>query len=135
MRELWRGAAIEGATVGAPLAAAAVIFGVLGLTPSLHWIPDGPLLTFGVAVAAVGLGIAGYLGARRTAHFRGGALAGEIAGLIFGLALGITYIAFGKPVFNLIGGPAAGAAFGVIFGSIGASIERWVGASSTGGIK
>ena len=57
------------------MALAAVILGVLGLSPSLRWIPEVPLLAALVLVPAAILGLTGARVGRRAGTVRAGAFA------------------------------------------------------------
>jgi hypothetical protein len=96
--------------------------GVAGLSPSLTWIPEVPLLTAFVLVPALIIGVAGYRAGGQKGRITSGAAAGAVAGAIGGCVGGLTYVAFGKPALNLPLGFAAGAIGGAIFGAIGARL-------------
>lgn len=101
----------------------AVVFAVLGLTPSLSWIPEAPLLIIAFVVPVGGLVIAGY---------RGGVGAGTLAGAMTGLAGGLAYVAFGKSFVNVPVGLVAGFLAGAVLGWIGGKIRIRAAARSTG---
>ena len=100
-----------------------VALGVAGLSPSVTWIPEVPLLAAFVVVPAVIVGVAGYRAAKREGRVSSGAVAGAIAGAIGGCAGGLTYMAFGKPALNVVLGLAAGVVGGGIVGAVGARLS------------
>ena len=108
----------EGWRWGLLLAAFAIVFGILGLTPSLTWIPEVPLLIAGAVGPVLILAAAGWRAASRSRQARVGALAGALAGAIGGLAGGLSYGAVGKPVVNV--------AVGAIAGALGGALVGWV---------
>jgi hypothetical protein len=113
----------EGLLGGAILSVAAIVLGVLGLSPSFTWIPEALLLA---AFVLVYVGIAGAIGGRAGMHsgrVMAGTLAGVIAGAIAGCAGGLTYVAFGKPVLNVLIGAIGGALAGGIAGGVGAVLD------------
>lgn len=101
---------------GSGLAIFAVTFGILGLTPSLTWIPELPLLVVGAVVPLLLLGWAGWLATRHSGERTSGFLAGALAGAMGGVAGGICYVAYGKPVLNVAVGLVVGAAAGLAIG-------------------
>src|ERR1700687_1472401 len=105
---------LEGLLGGAILAVVAIVLGVLGLSPSFSWIPEALLVA---AFVLVPIGITGAIGGRAAMHsgrVLAGTLAGLIAGAIAGCAGGLTYVAFGKPVLNVVIGTLGGALAGGI---------------------
>jgi hypothetical protein len=95
------------------LAGFAVVFAVLGLTPSLAWIPELPLLGAGALIPVAILAVAGY---------RAGWRAASLAGAIGGAAGGIAYVVYGKAIVNV----AVGILLGTVGGAlIGAASARW----------
>jgi len=113
----------EGLLGGAILGVVAIVLGVLGLSPSFSWIPEALLVA---AFGLVPVGILGAIGARAGLHSRrviAGTLAGLIAGAIAGCAAGLTYVAFGKPVLNVLIGTIGGALGGVVVGTVGAVVD------------
>ena len=113
----------EGLREGAILAVLAVALGVAGLSPSLTWIPEVPLLAAFVLVPVVIIGVAGYRAGKGEGHITSGAMAGVIAGTMGGCAGGLTYVAFGKPPLNVVLGVAAGVVGGAIVGAVGARLS------------
>lgn len=110
----------EGLLGGVILGAVAVVLGVAGLSPSFTWIPEVLLLALFVLVPAAILGVAGYRAGSRERRVIPGVLAGALAGAIGGAVGGLTYVAFGKPVLNVVVGLVGGALGGAIVGGIGA---------------
>jgi hypothetical protein len=97
------------------LAAFAVVFAILGLSASLRWIPEIPLLLVAGLVPAAILVVAGY---------RAGALAGALAGAIGGGTGGVAFVAYGKPVINIPILLVAGLVAGLVLGALGAALAR-----------
>jgi hypothetical protein len=91
------------------LAVFAVVFAVLGLTPSLTWIPELPLLGAAAVIPVAVLGLAGY-----RAGWRSASLAGAIGG--------IAYFVYSKPIVNVAVGLLLGTVGGALIGVAGA---RW----------
>ncbi len=116
--------ALEGARSGVALGACAVVLAVLGLTPSLAWIPEAPLLGAASLVPVAILGWTGFRAASRSSRLVAGALAGGLSGAIGGAAGGMMYLAFGKPAFNLMVGLSTGAIGGASIGFLGALGSR-----------
>jgi hypothetical protein len=115
-----RGAAKEGFRGGVILGVAAIVFAVLGLTPSLSWIPEAPLLAIAGVVPLAILLITGYRAYAETRDTLSGLASGAIAGALGGVVGGIAYVAYGKSPVNLLVGLLAGAVAGGLFGQIGA---------------
>src|SRR4030081_3888033 len=95
---------IGGVRAGAVLAAFAILFGIVGLTPSLSWIPEVPLLAIAGVVPIAVLSVSGYRAFTRSRTIVVGAIAGATAGGIGGCAGGVTYVMFGKSAFNIVAG-------------------------------
>ena len=106
------------------MALAVVILGVLGLSPSLTWIPEVPLLAAFALVPAAILGLTGARVGRLAGSVRAGSFAGAIAGAIGGCVGGLTYVAFGKPVVNVLIGLVAGLLGGGVVSTAGAWFGR-----------
>ena len=117
-------ALVEGLRAGLFLAACWLVFAVLGLTPSLRWIPEIPLLSISGVVPIAILGVAGYRAARATRQILAGLVSGAVAGAIGGAASGAAYVAYGKPALNIAIGLAFGLGGGVVMGAIGAAAAR-----------
>ena len=114
----------EGMRWGLVLAVFAIVFGILGLTPSLAWIPEVLLLGAGALVPLLVLGIAGSRAGSRSGQAASGLLAGVVAGGISGIAGGLCYVAYGKPVLNVIVGLLAGTAGGAVIGGLAGLLGR-----------
>jgi hypothetical protein len=111
-----------GARAGAVLAVFAILFSILGLTPSLSRIPELPLLTIAALVPIALLLVTGYRARKRFGSILMGAIAGATAGGIGGCAGGVAYVVFGKPVFNVVAGTIVGIAAGAALGAAGALV-------------
>ena len=109
---------LTGLRVGAVLAACVVILAVAGLTPSFAWIPEFPLLLTATFIPLLGFGFAGYSSALTTHRAWDGMVAGAVAGVLSGATGGLAYVAFGRPILNLIVGPLVGAIGGALVGAI-----------------
>jgi hypothetical protein len=112
----------EGIREGLILGFIVVALGVAGLSPSFSWVPEVPLLAAFVVVPSLIIGVAGYRAGGRAGRVAPGAFAGAIAGAIGGCVGGLTYVAFGKPVLNVVLGAAAGVVGGTIVGAVGARL-------------
>jgi hypothetical protein len=112
----------EGLRWGGVLGALAIVLSILGLTPSLAWIPEVPLLTAAVLLPAAALAMAGFSAGRRSGRASAGVLAGAVAGGIGGGVGGICYVLFGKPVFNVVAGLCLGLVGGGLLGGLGALV-------------
>jgi hypothetical protein len=106
----------EGLRGGAGLGACVVVLAVLGLSPSLAWIPEVPLLATAVVVPVAVLGLPGYRATQRDPRLRAGAIAGGLAGAIGGTVGGLAYVVFSKPLLNVAVGLVVGLAGGAILG-------------------
>lgn len=106
------------------MAAAAVVLAIVGLTPSLSWVPEVPLLAVGVLLPVAIFGVAGYRAGVRAGQVLAGALAGGLAGAISGGVGGTSYVMFGKPVLNIAVGILVGAVGGSAIGIGGALLGR-----------
>ena len=105
---------------GAILGAFTVVFAVLGLTPSLSWIPEAPLLAVAGVVPAAIILLVGYRSYKATRDTVSGLISGATAGALGGLVGGLAYVAYGKSPVNIVAGLASGAIAGGLFGQIGA---------------
>jgi hypothetical protein len=122
---------LTGLRVGAVLAVGVVILAVVGLTPSFSWIPEIPLLLTATLIPLLGFGFAGYSSALTTHRAWDGMVAGAVAGVLSGASGGLAYVAFGKPMLNLIVVPLLGVVGGAVVGAIAARYAlRRIGASS-----
>jgi hypothetical protein len=106
---------VGGLPAGVILAVFAVAFAILGLSPSLRWIPEIPLLLVAGLVPTAILVVAGY---------RAGALAGAVAGSIGGATGGVAFVVYGKPVVNIPILLVAGLVAGLMLGAIGAAVAH-----------
>jgi hypothetical protein len=111
-----------GVRAGAALAAFAILFAILGLTPSLSWIPEVPLLTVAGVVPIALLTLTGYRAWKSSGLILMGAIAGATAGGIGGCAGGVAYVVLGKPVFNVVAGTIVGIGAGAALGAVGAMV-------------
>lgn len=115
---------VEGVRWGSVLGLFAIVFGILGLTPSLAWIPELPLLVVGTAVPLLLLAGAGLRASSQSGRIASGLTAGVVAGVIGGIAGGLCYIAFGKSLLNLPIGLLAGGAGGAVIGGLSGLLGR-----------
>ncbi|MDQ2923708.1 MAG: hypothetical protein M3Q90_05380 [Candidatus Dormibacteraeota bacterium] len=109
---------------GIVLAVFAIVFAILGLTPSLSWIPEIPLLIIAGSVPIALLLATGYRAWKSFRITQMAATAGAAAGGIGGCAGGVAYVVYGKPALNGVVGTIVGIAAGVALGTVGA----WVAA-------
>ena len=119
-----RPALSEGVRGGIALGLAVILLAVLGLTPSLRWIPEVPLIVAAIAVPVSGYALTGYRAGRRAGRMAAGALAGAVAGGISGAVGGIAYVLFGKPLLNVVVGLLLGAIGGGVIGAGGGVLGR-----------
>src|SRR5437763_15052529 len=87
----------EGVRGGIALSLAVILLAVLGLTPSLRWIPEVPLIVDAIAVPVAGYALTGYRAGRRAGRMAAGALAGGVAGGISGAGGGAACVLVGQP--------------------------------------
>jgi hypothetical protein len=104
------------------MSALAVVLAVLGLTPSLSWLPEVPLLAAAVLLPIAVYGLAGYRAGLGSGRLLTGLLAGSLAGGISGIVGGGCYVVFGKPAVNVLAGLCLGVLGGAISGAMGALI-------------
>jgi hypothetical protein len=83
----------EGLRAGIALGAFVIVLGVLGLGPTVSWVPEAPLVTVAIAVPVIGLTLTGFRGSRHTGHLSAGILAGTVAGAITGVIAGLAFLA------------------------------------------
>src|SRR5438128_4655009 len=88
----------EGVRGGIALSLASSCWPSWGLTPSLRWIPEVPLIVAAIAVPVAGYALTGYRAGRRSGRMAAGALAGCISGAVGGIA----YVLFGKSLLNIV---------------------------------
>lgn len=115
----------EGLRSGVVLAGCVVVLAVLGLTPSLSWIPEVPLLGVAILIPVAVLGITGYRASFRSRRVVAGALAGAIAGSLGGTVGGICYVLFGKSAINVLAGLPLGILGGAAFGAAGSVLSQY----------
>src|SRR6266550_7441499 len=106
----------EGVRGGIVLSIAVILLAILGLTPSLRWIPEVPLIAVAIAAPVAGYALTGYVAGRRSGRLAAGALAGAVAGGISGTVGGIAYVVFGKALLNIVVGLLLGVIAGGILG-------------------
>jgi hypothetical protein len=128
--ELKRVILAEGLKGGVAMAVVAIVFAVVGLSPSMTWVPEVLLLAAAILVPVVILGVTGFRVGGRSTRVSAGTLAGALAGAIGGLAGGLSYVVFGKPTLNIVAGMLAGAMAGGVIGATGALVGRRVGEST-----
>jgi hypothetical protein len=114
----------EGARVGVALAVCVVVLAILGLTPSLSWIPEVPLVGTAILLPVAAYGLTGFWQGRRSGRVVAGAVAGAVAGSISGAVGGLSYVLFGKSPVNVVVGLVLGAAVGAAVGAVGAWLGR-----------
>ena len=114
----------EGVRGGIVLSIAVILLAILGLTPSLRWIPEVPLIAVAIAAPVAGYALTGYWAGRRTGRTAAGVLAGAVAGGISGGVGGIAYVLFGKPLLNIVVGLLLGAIAGGVIGAGGSVLGR-----------
>ncbi len=112
----WLKAGLQG---GLALSIVAVALAIVGLTPAFTWIPEIPLLLAAAVLPIAGLAITGRRGAADGPALHG-AFAGALAGALCGAAGGVCYVAFGKPLTNLVVLPGLGLVAGAIVGLVAA---------------
>ena len=113
-----------GVAGGLLLALFAVVFAILGLTPSLSWIPEVSLLAVAVIVPVAILLVTGHRAYARTLNVVASMLAGSLAGALGGLTGGVSYVVAGKSAVNVVAGLLAGVVGGGFLGCIGAMVAR-----------
>ena len=114
----------EGVWGGIALSLAVILLALLGLTPSLRWIPEVPLIVAAIAVPVAGYALTGYRAGRRSGRMAAGALAGAVAGCISGAVGGIAYVLFGKSLLNIVVGLLLRAVAGGVIGAGGGVLAR-----------
>jgi hypothetical protein len=113
------------------MSVASILFAVVGLSPSLTWVPEVPLLAAAVVLPIAILGIAGFRAGARTRLVRAGAFAGSLGGAIGGFVGGVAYVSFGKPALNVAVGLMAGGLGGAAIGMMGALLSRRTATADT----
>ena len=114
----------EGVRTGLALSACVVVLAILGLTPSMSWIPEVPLVGVAILLPLAGYGLTGYRVGKRSGRTLAGALAGSLAGVISGSVGGVAYVIFGKSVLNVAVGLLLGGVGGAIAGAAAARLSR-----------
>ena len=114
----------EGLKGGVAVAVVSMLFAVIGLSPSLTWVPELPLIAAAVLIPMAIIGVAGFRAGAQTRLVWAGALAGSLGGAIGGLVGGFAYVFFGKPTLNVAVGLVAGALGGAAIGTAGALVSR-----------
>ena len=109
---------------GLLLALFAVAFAILGLTPSLSWIPEVPLLAAAVIVPVAIMVVTGHKAYARTLDVVAAVLAGSLAGALGGLTGGVSYVVAGRSAVNLVAGLLVGVVGGAFLGWAGAMVAR-----------
>ena len=112
-----------------------VLLAILGLTPSLSWIPEVPLLMAAVLLPVAACVLTGLRVGWQAGVFLPGAVGGAITGGIGGGLGGLSYVLFGKPLLNIMVGLFAGLAGGAVAGAVGAliAVRRREASRSRGG--
>ena len=111
-----------GVPAGAALGVCIVVLAVIGLTPSLSWVPEQPLVGVAILLPLAVFGLTGFLAGQRTKRILGGLLAGAVAGIISGGVGGVSYVFFGKSLMNIAVGLLLGAVAGGAVGAVGAEL-------------
>jgi hypothetical protein len=119
-----RAVLIEGVRGGVALGACVIVLAVLGLTPSLAWLPELPLVTVALLLPVAAYGLIGHRARLRSGRLAGGALAGALAGAISGGVGGVAFVLFGKSALNVVAGVLLGVVGGVLVGAAGALLGR-----------
>ncbi len=115
---------VEGLRAGVALGACVVVLAIVGLTPSLSWIPEVPLVGGAIVLPVATYGLTGYRAGKRSGRVLAGTLAGSLAGAISGAVGGVAYVLFGKPALNILVGVLLGAVGGAIIGTVGGRLSR-----------
>ena len=119
-----RAVLIEGVRGGVVLGACVIVLAVLGLTPSLSWLPELPLVTVALVLPVVAFGLIGHRACLRSGRLASGALAGALAGAISGGVGGVAFVLYGKSALNVAAGILLGVVGGVLVGAAGALLGR-----------
>src|SRR2546429_9130143 len=91
----------EGVRGGIALSLAVILLAVLGLTPSLRWIPEVPLIVAAIAVPVSGYALTGYRAGRRAGRMAEGAHACPVARGISGAGGGVASMAFWNSLLHV----------------------------------
>jgi hypothetical protein len=122
----------EGLRAGLALSACVVVLAILGLAPSMSWVPEVPLLGVAMLVPLAGYALTGYRVGKRSGRTLAGAIAGSVAGAMSGGVGGVAYLIFGKSVLNVAVGLLLGALGGAIVGAAAARLGRRTSATRNG---
>jgi hypothetical protein len=114
----------EGVRAGLALGLCVGVLAILGLAPSMSWIPEVPLLGVAILLPLAVYGLTGYRAGKRSGRTLAGAMAGSVAGAISGGVGGVAYVIFGKSVLNVAVGLLLGAVGGAIVGAAAARLSR-----------
>lgn len=115
----------EGLRSGAILSLCAVALAVLGLTPTLSWIPEVPLIGAAIVLPVALLIWTGFRAAARSGRLVAGPVTGVLTGAVGGCVGGTAYLLADKPALNIAVGLLAGALAGAAFGFTGALLGRY----------
>jgi hypothetical protein len=124
VRDVGRAALVEAIRVGIPLGVGVAVLAILGLAPSMSWIPEAPLLAVAGLLPLIAYGLAGHRAARRSGRMLAGAIAGGVVGAMSGGVAGVAYMIFGKAALNVAVGLLVGAFGGAIIGAAAAFVSR-----------
>jgi hypothetical protein len=119
-----RAVLVEGVRGGVALGACVIVLAVLGLTPSLSWLPEVPLVTVALLLPVVAYALIGRRAGLRSGRLASGALAGALAGAISGGVGGVAFVLFGKSALNVAAGILLGVVVGALVGAAGALLGR-----------
>jgi hypothetical protein len=120
--EVTRIAVAAGVRAGAALGVIVVVLALIGLTPSMSWVPELPLVGVAIVLPLFVFGLTGFRAGQRTRRIVGGLLAGAVAGVISGGVGGLSYVIFGKSLVNVAVGMLLGALAGGVAAAIGAEL-------------
>jgi hypothetical protein len=100
-----------------------VLLAFVGLTPLFSWVPELPLLAVSALIPLVGYTATGYRAQRRSGRIADGVLAAAVAGVVSGLAGGLSFVLFGKSLLNIPVGIGLGCVAGAVWGAVGALLS------------
>jgi len=86
-------------------------------------VPEIPLLAVSVLVPLVGYAVTGVRAERRSGRIRSAVFASAVAGVVSGLAGGLTFVLFGKSLLNVPVGITLGSLAGAMWGAAGAVLS------------
>ncbi len=130
VRDISRIVFVEGLRAGGALGACVVVLAIVGLTPSLSWLPEVPLVGGAIVLPVATYGLTGYRAGKRSGRVLAGTIAASLAGAISGAVGGVAYVLFGKPALNILVGVLLGAVGGTIVGTAGGWLSRRTSAVS-----